>query len=204
MNFTMPEAPVMLEQRNIRVICDKKDLGSGTLYVNERIMSWDGPNVGFTTNFQDISLHGISNDPTVCDKQCVLVLLNAQMDFSSENERGDNGDARDDEYDSESNSDEHVTQLLYIPEDPSQVTSIYEIIRTCQSLNPDPEDVEDIEEDDDEIYVDADEDLEQDLGAGGDTDMVNLANHLHAAVDINYATQNNGDHVNDDIYEDAD
>lgn len=35
-SFTHPESPVRFQQRNIRVILDKKDMGVGTLFISEK------------------------------------------------------------------------------------------------------------------------------------------------------------------------
>lgn len=37
--FRPPESPVRLEQRNITVVLDKKNLGTGTLFVSEKFVT---------------------------------------------------------------------------------------------------------------------------------------------------------------------
>lgn len=36
-SFSHPDAPVRLQQNNVRAVLDKKDLGLGTLYICDRL-----------------------------------------------------------------------------------------------------------------------------------------------------------------------
>lgn len=57
----------------------------------------------------------------------------------------------------DSDQETSPSQLLLIPEDSSSINTIYEALNQCQILNPDPDDELSLEEDEDNIYEDAED-----------------------------------------------
>ncbi|XP_017777954.1 PREDICTED: methylosome subunit pICln [Nicrophorus vespilloides] len=199
-SFIHPDSPVHLEQRNIRAVLDKKNIGEGTLFISERTLCWKDDDIGFCLTYPHISLHAISNDPAVHQSQCIYVMIDAHVKIPGINYE----DVPEINSESDDESDADISELLLIPHDPATVHNIYEALKQCQELNPDPEDVDD---DDDDIYEDADENMDSNedaFGGGGDNDMENIVNQIRSnTMDINY-DYSNGDHISEDIFEDAD
>nr|CAI5856686.1 unnamed protein product [Callosobruchus analis] len=198
--FKHPESNIRLQQRDVRAILDKKDLGNGTLFVSESTLCWQKEeSVGFTIGYHKISLHAISRDTQLCDKECIYVVLDGRMYMPGDEPQID---ADDDASDVDSSSE--VTELLLIPENMLLVQSIYEVIKACQELNPDPNDIDDEEN----IYQDAEDEMDegeyiiQERG-GGDADIDDLSHRIqNSSVNINYS-YGNGDN-DEEEFQDAD
>lgn len=98
-SFRYPSSSIKHEQRNVRAILNKKDLGTGTLFVSERYLfpltinvfiqvfcivfstlCWqEKDSVGFSIPYQNISLHAISKDETVYPGECVYIMLDTLL-----------------------------------------------------------------------------------------------------------------------------
>lgn len=50
-SFVYPESNIRFQQRNVRVILDKKDLGLGQLYISERYLFHFLTEIPFLKNF---------------------------------------------------------------------------------------------------------------------------------------------------------
>ncbi|XP_045462195.1 methylosome subunit pICln [Harmonia axyridis] len=221
-SFLHPESPIRFAERNVRAYLDKKDLGYGILYISERTLSWQSrDDKGFKIDYQDISLHATSKDPTIHTQECVYLLLDNCLSLpglEQGTERNEEAENSSDDEKSEAN----VSELLFIPETNASIMAIYEAISVCQALNPDPQDVEDEDEDhlyedanEDHLYEDADEDMEEfheteegDIQAGGDAAVDNLArnlgqNNINDGNSHTHCHNGNGD-IDDEEFEDAD
>ncbi|ENN81312.1 methylosome subunit pICln [Dendroctonus ponderosae] len=201
-SFRYPSSNIRYERRNIRAVLDKKDLGLGTLFVSESTLCWqEKDSIGFSIPYTNISLHAISRDNTVFSSDCVYISLDGRFYMP-----GDQPPQQDEDSDSDAESENESSELILVPyedDDNASIVNIYEAIKVCQELNPDPEDIDD---DDDNLYADAEDELEeghyviQDRGAG-DADIDDIARRLEEhSVDGTYA-QNGND---DDEFEDAD
>ncbi|VEN42680.1 unnamed protein product [Callosobruchus maculatus] len=199
-SFKHPESNIRLQQRDVRAVLDKKDLGNGTLYVSESTLCWQkGESVGFTIGYHKISLHAISRDTQLCEKECIYVVLDGHMYMP-----GDEPQIDADDNASDADSSSEVTELLLIPENLLLVQSIYEAIKACQELNPDSNDIDD----EDNIYQDAEDEMDegeyiiQERG-GGDADIDDLSHRIqNSSVNINYS-YGNGDN-DEEEFQDAD
>nr|CAH7725900.1 unnamed protein product [Callosobruchus chinensis] len=199
-SFKHPESNIRLQQRDVSAVLDKKDLGNGTLYVSESTLCWQKDDtVGFTIGYHKISLHAISRDTHLCEKECIYVVLDGRMYMP-----GDEPQIAPDDDASDADSSSEVTELLLIPENMLLVQSIYESIKACQELNPDPNDMDD----EDNIYQDAEDDMDegeyiiQERG-GGDADIDDLSHRIqNSSVSINYC-YGNGDN-DEEEFQDAD
>ncbi|XP_050301267.1 methylosome subunit pICln-like [Anthonomus grandis grandis] len=204
--FRYPESNIKFEQRNIRAVLDKKDLGLGTLFVSERTLCWqEKDNAGFSVEYQDISLHAISKDENVYPKECIYLMLDGKLTMPGDASQNLNHNDEDDDSDAE--SEHEVTELILVPSDENEtaVSSIYDAIKVCQELNPDPEDMD---EDDDNLYADAEDELEeeghyviQNRGAG-DADIDDISRRIEENSFGNGDYLENGNE--DDEFQDAD
>ncbi|EFA00708.1 methylosome subunit pICln [Tribolium castaneum] len=196
-SFKPPESPIRLEQSNVVVILDKRDLGTGTLFVSERTLSWqkDGT-TGFSIEYYNVSLHAVSKDPNVCERECIYILTDPHINLFGETDQRPAND------DSDVESEPDLSELILAPENPTHVQSIYEAIKICQELNPDPADVDD--EDDDNLFADAEEEMfiEAESEQIGDAVVDSLAERLqNNSVDVQYSYRNGNE---DEDFEDAD
>lgn len=82
-------------------------------------------------------------------------------------------DGNDDESDDD-DSDTAVSELVLVPAENAGINLIYEAIKQCQLLNPDPDDMDEDDEDAN-MYEDADDTLDDEGGvdyrAAGDAGM---------------------------------
>ncbi|XP_066151384.1 methylosome subunit pICln [Euwallacea fornicatus] len=211
-SFRYPESTVRYEQRNIRAILDKKDLGLGTLFVSERTLCWqEKGSFGFSIHYHNVTLHAIArddlgNESLLLPKDCVYVMLDGM--FYMPGDAPQTIEREEEEGDSDEEVSE-ISELLLVPneEDASsvraRVMSIYDAIRICQGLNPDPQDMD--EDDDENIFADAEGELEeghyviQDTGAG-DEDMDDLSKRMEENLNVNYIQNGN----EEDEFQDAD
>ena len=112
----------------------------------------------------------MSKDPNVCDKECIYILTDPHIDlpgmwnvclwFEWRSVVGGSPPQRHiDDDDSGAESEPDLSELILIPEDSLSIQGIYEAIKQCQELNPDPADVDD--DDDENLYEDAEEENEE-------------------------------------------
>ncbi|XP_044754500.1 methylosome subunit pICln [Coccinella septempunctata] len=220
-SFLHPESPIRFAERNVRAFLNKKDLGNGTLYISERTLSWQSrDDKGFKVDYEDISLHATTKDPTIYSEECVYVLLDNRLSLPGLEQASNINEDAESSSDDEEKSESNVSELLFIPETSASIMAIYEAISVCQALNPDPQDIDDDEDhlyedaNEDHLYEDADEDMEEfheteegDIHAGGDAAVDNLAHNLgqNNISDENYAICHNGNgDIEDEEFEDAD
>ncbi|XP_076265072.1 chloride nucleotide-sensitive channel icln [Rhynchophorus ferrugineus] len=201
-SFSFPESNIKHEQRNIRAILDKTDLGLGTLIISESTLCWqEKDNVGFSLGYQDISLHAISKDENVYHRECIYIMVDGRIYMPGQESQNEDED--------DDNSETESSELIFVPEVESSdsIRTIYEAIKVCQELNPDPDDMdEDDDDDDDNLYADAEDELEEghyiihDRG-DGDAEINELSRRLEEnSVEMNYIQNGN----EDDEFQDAD
>ncbi|KRT80184.1 hypothetical protein AMK59_8701 [Oryctes borbonicus] len=207
-SFVHPDSPVRFEARNTRAVLDKKDLGVGTLYISERTVGWksqDDVNSGFSLSYHHISLHAMSTDPNVYLKECIYVMIDTHVAISGETQE----EEKEDMSDSDAESEADISELILAPDDSSALRSMYEALKECQALNPDPDDVM---SDEDDVYEDCNEGIEErniiqnevnESRTGGDSAIDNLTLRMQSnTVNVGYDSVN-GDQ-NDEEFEDAD
>ncbi|CAH1099017.1 unnamed protein product [Psylliodes chrysocephalus] len=209
-SFKYPESDIRCQSEDVRVFLDKKDLGKGTLFVSESTLCWrQREDIGFTIGYPSISLHAISKDTNIHPKDCVYIMTDGHITMPGELPPPKE---EDDDSDCESNAD--ISEILLIPANDESISQIYEAIKICQELNPDPmddedDDNEDLSEDnDDNLYEDAEDDMEEGEyevreRGGGDADVDDLARRIQSNsvdIQINYR---NGTNEEED-FQDAD
>ncbi|KAL1517814.1 hypothetical protein ABEB36_001537 [Hypothenemus hampei] len=201
-SFRYPSSNIRHEQRNIRAVLDKKDFGLGTLFISESLLCWqEKDDIGFCIPYSDITLHAISKDENVYPKECIYIMLDGRLNMPGDEPQN----TEDDNSGSDEESESNCSELILIPneENADTISGIYEAIKVCQELNPDPEDME---EDDDNLYADAEDEFYeeeeghyviQERGAAIDELSTRMENN---SVDVNYV-QNGND---EDEFQDAD
>ncbi|KAJ3629205.1 hypothetical protein MTP99_013613 [Tenebrio molitor] len=202
--FRPPESPIRYEKDNVLVVLDKVALGTGTLYVSEKTLSWNKRgNEGFSMDYYNVSLHAISKDPNVYDGECIYILTDPHIDMLGS---GDNVHQAVDDNDDDvaSDSDPNLSELVLVPNSTEYIQGIYDAIKVCQELNPDPADVDE-DDDDDNQYADAeDEGIIADPEPIGDAVMDHLAQQLQQNSVQVLDRFRNGHEIEDEEFEDAD
>lgn len=209
-SFCYPDSEIIHEQKNTKVLLDKRDLGTGTLFISERTLSWkEEGNNGFSIQYPHITLHAISSDTSVYPQQCVYVMIDTHISLPG-------GVAQPEHEGSDSDSEADISELIIAPEDSGSIQYVYDALKSGQALNPEHEEGDDLEAD---IFEDADEGDNDELpsagfiGGGGDADMENLSNQLRHNYVTVYSRPNhangqqstNGDNLGEDeLFEDAD
>lgn len=202
-SFSVPESAIQLQINNVRVTLDKRDFGSGTLYISERLcctcyllyllllifLHYTGPFAGKAVMKSAFPYH---TQTSVCmpfakipqyAPSIVFMLWSILISICLVHKSKTTKHAVyieaihilgcvpeiEDTADNESNDSEpDVSEMLLIPQNPEDVPRIYESLMHCQSLNPDPEDMSE-DEDEDHVYQDAENEITEDMGGGGDT-----------------------------------
>lgn len=202
-SFQSPLSPVFYEQANTKAVLDSVELGLGTVIISERTFCWkDNRGKGFSIGYDNITLHAISTDPNIYNGQCIYIVLDGNLFLEA-------NDTMNDECDSDQETS--PSQLLLIPEDSSSINTIYEALNQCQILNPDPDDELSLEEDEDNIYEDAEDhdglfvsNQAIDGGDAGDADVSRLSAQLQNQTLQNHFHGNGNQNVDDEQFEDAD
>ncbi|KAJ8931720.1 hypothetical protein NQ314_015338 [Rhamnusium bicolor] len=156
-SFRHPESNIRYEQRNVRAILDKKDLGLGTLFISESTLGWQQKDdIGFSIGYQDISLHAISKDTNVYPRECLYIIIDSHIHMPGDSSPQNIESSEDSDVESEPD----LSELLLVPEEnAATIPAIYEALKVCQELNPDPNDIDD--EEDDNLYVDAEDEMDE-------------------------------------------
>jgi len=154
-NFLAPQEGVRHEEPNTTVYIDDREVGKGTLYITESLLSWvnAGTQRGFSLEYPHISLHAVSRDQQVHPRQCLYIMVDAKVDLPdvqvNQNTENSSGDEDDD-------SESPMTEMRFAPDNTNNLESMFQAMSQCQALHPDPQDsFSDAEED---IYEDAEED----------------------------------------------
>lgn len=152
-NFLTPQEGIRHEEKNTTVYLNDREIGKGTLYITESLLSWVDSTTqqGFSLEYPHISLHAISRDEQVHPRQCLYVMVDAKVDLPDvQVQQNDNNDDDDDE-----ESETPMTEIRFAPDNTNNLDAMFQAMNTCQALHPDPQDsFSDAEED---IYEDAEE-----------------------------------------------
>lgn len=164
-SFLPPQEGIRHEEPNTTVYINGREVGKGTFYVTESVLSWMNSDTqqGFSLEYPHISLHAIARDEQVHPRQCLYIMVDAKVDLpdmplalSSENasENEDN------------DADPPITEMQFAPDNTNNLELMFQAMNACQALHPDPQD----SFSDEDIYEDAEEDYEgeydEEVGAG--------------------------------------
>jgi len=132
-----PTDGVRLSQAATVAYVANENLGPGTLYITESVVSWcGGDGRGFTVDYPSISLHAISRDLAAFPHENLLLMVDGDVTGNTE---GD-GDGSD---------DSPTSDIRFVPQDKGALNLMYQSMCDCASLHPDPNDSP--EDDDDEF-----------------------------------------------------
>ncbi|KAK0086779.1 hypothetical protein PV325_011205 [Microctonus aethiopoides] len=159
-NFLAPQEGIRHEEQNTTVYISDREVGKGTLYVTESVLSWVNSTTqqGFSLDYSHISLHAISRDEQVHPRQCLYIMVDSEIDLPNiaglQNNGNDGTNSGDEEDDADSET--VITEMRFAPDNTNNLDAIFQAMNQCQALHPDPQDsFSDAEED---IYEDAEED----------------------------------------------
>ncbi|XP_058806388.1 methylosome subunit pICln [Phymastichus coffea] len=166
-DFLAPQTGIRHEEKDTTLYINEKEVGKGILYITESVLSWVNSDTrqGFSLEYPHISLHAISRDEQAHPRQCLYVMVDAKVDFPSgsalepnnDKTKSNNGDENnDDDDDDDDDSDAPITEMRFAPDNTNNLDAMFQAMKTCQALHPDPQDsFSDAEED---IYEDAEAD----------------------------------------------
>ncbi|XP_063390086.1 methylosome subunit pICln-like [Cydia fagiglandana] len=152
--FSAPVEGVLSQTPGTKLLVDGQELGTATLYITENNVVWGGgvgANGGASATisllYPNISLHAIQREPV----PALFVVLGHELRLPELNQAA--GDANEDDDDDEFDADDPPsTNLLFVPQNESDLQPMYQAMIQGQTLHPDPED--DI---DDDPYMDGEE-----------------------------------------------
>ncbi|XP_015186077.1 PREDICTED: methylosome subunit pICln [Polistes dominula] len=151
-SFLAPQEGIRHKEPNTTVYVNSKEVGKGTLYITESVLSWIDSETqqGFSLNYEHISVHAISQDQQIHPRQCLYIMVedfsDVQLSPSAEN----------DSENEEDEGDTPLTEMSFVPDDTTNLTTMFEAMNHCQALHPDPQDS--FSDDEEDIYEDAEED----------------------------------------------
>ncbi|KYM83353.1 Methylosome subunit pICln [Atta colombica] len=160
-----PQEGIRHEEPNTTVYINDREVGKGTFYVTESVLSWvdNDTQQGFSLEYPHISLHAISRDEQVHPRQCLYIMVDAKVDLPDMPLplASENGSENEDD-----NADPPITEMQFAPDNTNNLDLMFQAMSACQALHPDPQD----SFSDEDIYEDAEEDYEgeydEEVGAG--------------------------------------
>ncbi|XP_066592963.1 methylosome subunit pICln isoform X6 [Prorops nasuta] len=164
-NFHAPQEGVRLEEQNTTVYINDREVGKGTLFITESVLSWvnSATQQGFSLEYPHISLHAISRDEQVHPRQCLYIMVDAKIDLPDMplESSADNGSDNEDEDD---DPDTVMTEMRFAPDNTNNLEAMFQAMNQCQALHPDPQD----SFSDEDIYEDAEEEDFEYYEVGGE------------------------------------
>ncbi|CAB3368195.1 Hypothetical predicted protein [Cloeon dipterum] len=127
-SYREPSGEIRHQESNTRAFVNERELGSGTLYIAESILSWKSSTSedGFSLEYPHISLHAVSKDFSNFPHECLYLMLDADVD---------NTEADDDD-----EEEDNLTIVRFVPADKGILQQLFEALKDCQLLHPDPND----------------------------------------------------------------
>lgn len=154
-NFPPPTEGIRHQQPATIAHVNNREIGKGTLFITESRLSWvnNSTGQGFSLEYPHIALHAVSRDLQSHPQECLYIMLDSHIDAEGENQPEENAD--------DDNSNPEMTEMRFIPDDKGMLDAMYHAMCECQALHPDPPEAFD-ENEDDEIFGDAEEDENED------------------------------------------
>ncbi|CAB0039925.1 unnamed protein product [Trichogramma brassicae] len=154
--FLTPEEGILHEEKDTTVYVNQKEVGKGTLYITENVLSWVNTDTrqGFSLEYPHISIHAISRDERAHPRQCLYIMVDAKvhfpeslgLDFNNDNNRSNNTtgsndeDDDDDDDDDDEDSEAPITEMRFAPDNTNNLDAMFQAMNQCQALHPDPQD----------------------------------------------------------------
>ncbi|XP_018395138.1 PREDICTED: methylosome subunit pICln isoform X1 [Cyphomyrmex costatus] len=164
-----PQEGIRHEEPNTTVYINDREVGKGTFYVTESVLSWvdNDTQQGFSLEYPHISLHAVSRDEQVHPRQCLYIMIDAKVDLPDMPlPLSENGSENDND-----SVDPPITEMQFAPDNTNNLDLMFQAMSACQALHPDPQDsFSDVLVIKEDIYEDAEEDYEgeydEEVGAG--------------------------------------
>ncbi|KAK6195250.1 hypothetical protein SNE40_000720 [Patella caerulea] len=152
-NFPPPTEGIRHQQDNTAAVIDQKELGNGTIFIAESRLSWRGVDgSGFSLEYKSINLHAVSRDLSAFRSECLYLMLDGKILEDEEMPANGNGNESD-----ESEEENAITELRFVPSDKGALSAMYQAMKECQLLHPDPQSTDsEAEEEESEFYNTAD------------------------------------------------
>ncbi|KAF4533290.1 hypothetical protein B566_EDAN004410 [Ephemera danica] len=194
-SFLTPTEGIRHEQPNTVSYLNTRQLGKGTLYITESRVSWrdSTSGEGFSLEYPHITLHAVSRDLTSFPQECLYLMLDADVEKTG----GDSGSEEDED------DDAGMTEIRFIPDDKGVLNLLFDVVKDCQTLHPDPEDS--FSDAEDEIYADAEEgDEDQEVSSGAEGPIIQLRPSNNDVFDTRNGNQEEEMDLDPGQFEDAD
>lgn len=150
-SIPQPDGNILLEEANTTVYVGNEQIGTGTVYIAESKFQWicSASGLGFTLEYRRIAVHAISYDLSQFPEECVFLMV--------EKEKTDNSNEDNEEEDDEDEEDSGSFEMILVPSNKQMIPGIFEAIRQCQALHPDPDQslLSDDEDEEDDEFEDA-------------------------------------------------
>lgn len=163
-------------------------------------LSWQGPH-GFSIDYANISLHALSKDVNLYPCECLYLMIDKQVRLPGAGEPMQSNN----EDDSDNESESEISELIFVPDDKSALQRMYEAIKECQELHPDPEDAS---TDEDEAFEDIAENGYEEEIVQNENDINSLNNMNELCISENVVQNGQNGHrtyeMDEDQFEDAD
>lgn len=180
-NITVSMDDVRYMQQSCTAVVQTQNLGAGTLYVADSILSWLNPlGQGFKLEYPSIQLHAISRDTTTFPEHCLYLMVEGSI-IGEELSSSDSED-RD--------PVAPISELRFVPDDKNALQDMYEAMCNAQALHPDAEDEE--SEDDGDWYGGGDADVDT-MTPGGQAQLERLEAMLDMPQPGHNPTNGNAD-----------
>jgi nucleotide-sensitive chloride channel 1A len=198
--FPTPSEGIRLQKDDVEAQVGTRGLGKGTLFIAENAISWIGSGSsveGFRILYPDMVLHAVSRDRDLCASDCIYIMVNGALE-AEQDEPNPN---------SEADEEEEMTEIRFIPEDPSHLQQFYDTISECNLLHDPPQSSSSDDMDPEIPAVPVDDEHMED--GDGDSDDERLAMfqrmNLHFGVSSNgNGSGSNGEPYDPQQFEDAD
>ncbi|KAL0810640.1 hypothetical protein ABMA28_010749 [Loxostege sticticalis] len=152
-NFSAPVDGILFQSPATKLLVNDQELGTATLYITEHNVVWGGgvrpsggPAPTINLLYPTISLHGVQREPS----PALFMVLDYELRLPELSQQAGSGD--DDDFDAD---DQPITQLRFVPVSEHDLQPMYSALVQGQALHPDPGD--EVDDDDDEHYMDGEE-----------------------------------------------
>lgn len=161
-NLPPPEEGIKHRQTSTRAFVGQRELGSGVLYIAESRVSWakEGEDSGLSLEYPHIAIHAVSRDLSNFCHPCLYLMIDVKLEEPENAMNGGNSSDSEEEED----EDAAMTEVRFVPSDPSSLDHMYKALNECQVLHPDPED----QPSDDEIGEEEEDEGEYEISENGE------------------------------------
>lgn len=189
-DFPVPNVGIQHKQDNTKAFVDGNETGTGSLYIAESQVTWmSQAGAGFCLEYPKICLHAISRDVSSFPHECLYLQVEGKL---IDDDQGSNSSSENDDVD-----DMPVTEVRFVPDDKGALEAMYTALSHCQTLHPDPEDI-DSDEEGEEGFYEGEEGVEE-LTEQGQVTLQRLENMLQQGQGDGASVEETNGHVNEEM-----